>query len=130
MDRLLHFLLLPVLLMVACLPNCRADITVKTYLKDKKIAGGSTMDGIYLNGVGQGLSWANFWLKTRGLPRMYCQPDSLPLSGGAYLQMVDRQIEFLRPLVPKSQLEETTLPFLLQKALIESFPCPETGTPK
>jgi hypothetical protein len=114
-NKLLSVLCL-VPLMVA--PTCRADMTVKMYL-----AGSRTVNGVYLSGVGQGFSSANFWLKQRGLPTMYCEPDSLPLDGNDYLKIVDRQIEQLRRGTTKPEFNEMLIPLLLQKALMESFPC-------
>ncbi len=105
-------------LWLVTIPNCLADMTVKAYL-----SGDRTVNGIYLNGVGQGLSWADFWMKRQGEPPMYCDQDSMPLDGNDYLKMVDRQIEQLRRVTPKSELDKTLVPALLLRALMESFPC-------
>jgi hypothetical protein len=98
-------------------------MTVKTYLDSNKKAELRGVNGVYLSGVGQGLGWANSWLKNQGHLPMFCQPDSLPLDGNTYLHMVDRQIERLQPRMSKTELNQLPVAMLLQQALIESFPC-------
>ena len=97
---------------------------VKVYLEGRKSAEKSGVVGVYLNGVGQGFDWANYWLKNKGETPMYCNPQALPLSGDLFLKMVDRQIELLRPRMSKADLNAMPVPLLLQKALVEAFPCP------
>jgi hypothetical protein len=98
---------LPVLLSLTLAVPCSADITVKEYLAHKKTEE-RAITGAYLNGVGQGFSWANFWMKEKGIPPMYCQPDSLPLDGSTYMHMVDRFIERFRPLMEKRNADNLT----------------------
>lgn len=98
-------------------------MTVKTYLKGNSKTEMREMKAVYLNGVGQGFGLANFWSKRHGLQQMYCAPDSLPMDGDAYMHMVDRAIERLRPHMPKTQLDDLPVAMLLQRALIDTFPC-------
>jgi hypothetical protein len=98
-------------------------MTVKMYLDGNKKAEQRGVNGVYLNSVGQGLDWANYWLKNQGHPQMFCKLESLPLDGNTYLHMVDRQIERLQQRMSKTELNQLPVPMLLQQALIESFPC-------
>ena len=117
--------LLP-LLLLSLASYCYADIDAKAYVDENKKPDLRSVNGVYLNGVGQGLGWANYWMKEHGLPPMYCQPDSLPLDGNSYLHMVDRQIEVLQQHgAGKDVLKKMSVAYLLQQALIESFPCPK-----
>ena len=98
-------------------------MTVKVYLEGRKNADKKIASGLYLGGVGTGFDWANFLIKKRGQMPLYCVPSALPLSGPVYVNMVDRQIEFLRSRMSKADLEKESAPLLLLKALIEAFPC-------
>lgn len=62
---------------------------------------------------------------------MYCQPDSLTLDGNAYVRMVDAEIEVLRSHnILKAKLDPFPIAFLLEKALMERFPCPPDSASK
>jgi hypothetical protein len=121
-----------VLLAFVVVQNCSADMTVKEYLNHEKLYENhdSVLNGVYLNGVGHGFEWANDWLEKRHLPPMFCVPDSMPLNGYNYVQMVDHQIERLRQSMPEPDLDGMFVPLLLQKALIEAFPCPHAAPKK
>ncbi|HMD49851.1 MAG TPA: hypothetical protein VKG79_12160 [Bryobacteraceae bacterium] len=106
---------------LAVVQSCRADMTVGMYLKGDRV-----INGVYLNGVGQGFSWANYWMKQQGRPPIYCEPDSVALDGSDYVKMVDRQIERLRRTASEPDFKGMLVAALLLKTLVEAFPCQST----
>lgn len=75
---------------------------------------------LYINGVGEGYSWANVFLKREDRPPLYCPPETMPLTPDNYLYILSSFIKRDRrtPLKPNFPLE-----MLLMKALQEAFPC-------
>ena len=89
-------------------------------IKDWPRAKGSEPFLVHINGVGQGLSWANAWLAGEGHPKIYCEPKKV-LTAQDYLMILEREMnnkEFLAGLP-----SETPLEGILLQGLINNFPC-------
>lgn len=75
---------------------------------------------VHINGVGQGLSWANAWLAVEGRPKIYCEPQK-GLTAEHYLMILEREMnnkKYLEGLPP-----ETPLEVIFAQGLINNFPC-------
>lgn len=75
----------------------------------------------YITGVGQGLLYANAWLRLRNQPRICCQPDRLTLFPNNLISLIDTQIK--RHSTDQPYPSMATVEVILLDALIVSFPC-------
>lgn len=116
--------LLP-LCLLAFAVRVNADMTVKDYrarmaVKESTTA---TVAKVYIQGIGDGFTWANAILQKNGKTPLYCQPVKLGLGKDNYVAMIDEQIKALSAGVPEAQLNEFDVGLLLLDALREDFPC-------
>lgn len=75
----------------------------------------------YVNGVGEGYSWANANLISRSLPPLYCEPRGITMTPERYLSILDHSIELWKSATPES----APIELLLLQGLQFEFPCPD-----
>jgi hypothetical protein len=73
---------------------------------------------VYLDGVGEGLSFASAVLIYQGKEPLYCPPDKIVLEPEDYTKAIDTFIEN-NPVYPELKIES-----ILVRSLITAFPCP------
>jgi hypothetical protein len=102
-----------------------AEFRVKEYqaLKESSDPAQKALLEEYINGVGQGISWANSYLHSTNRQRLYCAPENLALNADNYEDMLDRHIAKLAKTVTQEKLDGSFIGLVLLRALIETFPC-------
>ena len=109
--------LLLMLLTCLCTSPAGAIVTVKTYQEAKKNNSFTT----YLQGVGEGFSWANVSLKIdRNQDPLFCAPSKLAFTRENYLQILDR---YISENYSGGASEDVPVELVLLQALREAFPC-------
>ena len=78
----------------------------------------------YIEGLGEGMMWANVRATFKGGQPLYCQPGKLSLGTDNYVDMIDHRIAALSKSLTDKELGESLIPLLLLSALEETFPCP------
>lgn len=73
---------------------------------------------LYIGGVGVGLSWANIRMATKGIPPLYCQPESLALNSDNYISFIEQAVAKEPDLHQDMPIE-----LILLDALVDAFPC-------
>jgi hypothetical protein len=71
----------------------------------------------YVAGVGNGLFWANVYLKKS----LYCPPPNLAVYVDNYVDILDREIDISRK--NKTLTDDTHIELLLIEGLKRTFPC-------
>src|SRR5438093_13658966 len=87
----------------------RAELTVKNYRVLNASKNPSTVAGTkyFIDGLGQGLGWAETVLELRKSERLlYCQPEKLSFGLEMYINIINKRIEKLAKLMTESKLEE------------------------
>jgi hypothetical protein len=105
--------ILIVLLALSCASVSYAEPTVQDWIKEK--------DNLilYVAGLGQGISWANAYLRNTQQKPIYCVPKNLNLVVENYVTIIDTQIRE----EPRVKMD-TPLGFVLLNGYIATFPCP------
>ena len=70
-----------------------------------------------IGGMQVGLMWANVFLKDRGQPRLYCQPERLKITDSL---MIDMMRETMKD---KPNLGDLPLGMMVLVTLQRTFPC-------
>ncbi len=73
---------------------------------------------VYLDGVGEGVSFASAALVYQRKEPLYCQPDKIVLAPEDYIKYIDTFIDN-NPISP-----ELTIESILVRSLISAYPCP------
>lgn len=72
---------------------------------------------MHINGMGQGLLWANVLLKQRGNTPLYCQPAQLGMTPEQYIAILEDYVK------GDAKRREAPAPLMLLIALQRVFPC-------
>jgi hypothetical protein len=115
------------LLLIGTGAQClHAEYTVKDYrgafAEGSGIARTVAMEE-YIEGLGQGISWANSELGVERRQQLYCGPKNLALQIANYRDMIDRAVAKLAKTVPAEKLDAMYVGLILMNSLIETFPC-------
>jgi hypothetical protein len=104
-----------------------AELLVKQYREQIKSTDAAvlTFVKLYVQGLGDGIIWANSEVETQMSKHLFCQPTKLALTQSNYLNILDRQIEYSKTLFTEAELEKAPIGFFLLKGLVDTFPCPK-----
>ena len=96
-------------------------LDIAAYEKAKELPDARKINEMYITGVGQGILWANAAVTKKTKAPLYCPPESLPLNGQNYMQLIDQYLQFLRS---KPGFDESApVELVLMRALQDNFPC-------
>jgi hypothetical protein len=74
---------------------------------------------IYINGVGEGLSWANTMNQAKDLPLIYCQPRKLVMNVENFKTIIEDELEKY----PEVYKDDIPIELVLARGLVRTFPC-------
>jgi len=119
---------LALFVMLAMPPLLNAEMTVKDYREKRSDRIVGEMVKFYVQGLGDGMSWADIVNKLRsangraGAP-LYCAPEKLALTRENYLDILDAGIERALDHQTKAEVEKQPIGPILLNSLMETFPC-------
>jgi hypothetical protein len=91
-----------------------AELTVKDY---RSVPHDNQLVSIYINAMGNGLSWANTELMVKQQAPLYCPPEAISLSAKNYFEMIDDQLSKF------PAKDSAPIGAILTRALERTFPC-------
>jgi hypothetical protein len=109
--------------LVACAAYANADMKVKDYKASLASPDGAMAAKLFIQGLGEGIGWANAAIARTGQKALYCQPATTALDRDKFVALLDQQIKALTPGGPEAQLDEFDVALLLLQGLKEAFPC-------
>jgi hypothetical protein len=77
---------------------------------------------LFIQGLGEGIGWANAAIARTGQKALYCQPAITTLDRDKFVALLDKQIKALTPVAPEAELDGYDVALLLL-GLKEAFPC-------
>lgn len=101
------------------------ELTLKDFSR-APLAKRSEYNG-YVIGSASAFSWVNAHNENRGLPPLFCPPDTKALSQNFYLKLLDEAIQLARAEADSSIYETRTVSQALLIGLRRRFPCAVTG---
>ncbi len=114
------------LLMFFAASSADATPTKKFYLENKDRSDTMMKERLklYIDGMGEGISWANNLIKQLYGKKLYCQPENLALNADNYLDILDRQLKKEQKRIKSlGWKDKTVLALFLLDGLQETFPC-------
>ena len=96
------------------------SLPLKAYKVARKADSIETIEN-YIDGVGNGLLWANSALQAENKEPLFCSPD-LALNEDNYLALLDRQIKDGMP-TKAAWRDDDPIEIILLRALQRTFPC-------
>src|ERR1700726_1900226 len=96
------------------------SLPLKAYKVGRKADSIETLQN-YIDGVGNGLLWANSVLKAENKEPLFCNPD-LALNEDNYLALLDRQIKDGTP-AKTAWRDDDPIEIILLRAMQRTFPC-------
>jgi hypothetical protein len=82
---------------------------------------------IYIGALGEGMSWANSALTSKGAQPIYCGPQTIPLYAGNYMNIIDDQIKKERR---EGNIDKYPIGLLLILGLEQTLSCEESTSGK
>ncbi len=101
---------------LSCGPSL-AEPTAREVLSEKVPGVTSAELKLWLEGMQNGLSWANAALGADGKERLYCQPGKLVLTVSQTLSILERTVE------KEPKFADLAVGAVLVTALRDTFPC-------
>lgn len=109
------------LLLIFVCENARADITLEKYRSYKKLPQGEKNLGIYVTGVGRGISWYNLMLEAKDMPKLFCLPKNLSLDQGIIESLLDQEIR--ASVSGIKYKDDDFIELIMLEAFVGRFPC-------
>jgi hypothetical protein len=96
---------------------------VKQYKAEMMSDATATLTKIYVQGLGDGITWANAAAQAEKKSAFFCQPDKLILGPQNYIDIIDQQIKERSTRMTAAKLDDSWIGVLLMMGLEETFPC-------
>lgn len=99
--------------------SAHAGVPLKDYEKFKK----SESFYPYINGLGEGLKWANQMMEGKKKQPMYCQPHTAPpVKADFLIAIIEAEIKLFKETKSKT-VDDFPIELLLIDGLMRAFPC-------
>ena len=77
----------------------------------------------YINGVGEGMSWANSMLTIKKQPPLYCSPPTETMDENDYINIIDREIKRTSRTRKIDPNKPSAVEMILLFGLVVEYPC-------